>query len=235
MAHDKNKVRKLLDEARAAGRTSLTAPEARGVCEAYGIAVPKEGVARSAAEAARLSSDIGFPVVMKIISPQILHKTEAGGVLVGVAAADQASQAYATLLDNARKYDPKAEILGVQVQQMLSGGQEVIIGAVTDPAFGKLVAFGLGGVLVEVLKDITFRLAPTSAQEATSMLDSIAAAEILRGVRGGKAVDRESLAAMIERVSTGAARPCIQKPFRLETLWATLESVVRGEVGDSPP
>ncbi|HTD30898.1 MAG TPA: acetate--CoA ligase family protein [Steroidobacteraceae bacterium] len=201
MAHDKNKVRKLLDEARAAGRTSLTAPEARGVCEAYGIAVPKEGVARSAAEAARLASDIGFPVVMKIISPQILHKTEAGGVLVGVAAADQASQAYATLLDNARKYDPKAEILGVQVQQMLSGGQEVIIGAVTDPAFGKLVAFGLGGVLVEVLKDITFRLAPTSAQEATSMLDSIAAAQILRGVRGGKAVDRESLAAMIERVS----------------------------------
>ena len=201
MAHDKNKVRKLLDEARAAGRTSLTAPEARGVCEAYGIAVPKEGVARSAAEAARLASDIGFPVVMKIISPQILHKTEAGGVLVGVAAAEQASQAYATLLENARKYDPKAEILGVQVQQMLSGGQEVIIGAVTDPAFGKLVAFGLGGVLVEVLKDITFRLAPTSAQEATSMLDSIAAAQILRGVRGGKAVDRESLAAMIERVS----------------------------------
>ena len=201
MGHDKSKVRKILDQAKAAGRSSLTAPEARGVCEAYGIAVPKEGVARSAAEAARLSSDIGFPVVMKIISPQILHKTEAGGVLVGVAAAEQASQAYATLLENARKYDPKAEILGVQVQQMLSGGQEVIIGAVTDPAFGKLVAFGLGGVLVEVLKDITFRLAPTSAQEATSMLDSIAAAEILRGVRGGKAVDRESLAAMIERVS----------------------------------
>jgi acetyl coenzyme A synthetase (ADP forming)-like protein len=201
MAHDKNKVRKLLDDARDAGRTSLTAPEARGVCEAYGIAVPKEGVARSAAEAARLASDIGFPVVMKIISPQILHKTEAGGVLVGVAAAEQAAQAYSTLLDNARKYDPKAEILGVQVQQMLSGGQEVIIGAVTDPAFGKLVAFGLGGVLVEVLKDITFRLAPASTQEATSMLDSIAAAEILRGVRGGKAVDREALAAMIERVS----------------------------------
>ena len=116
-------------------------------------------------------------------------------------AAEQARRPIATLLDNARKYDPKAEILGVQVQQMLSGGQEVIIGAVTDPAFGKLVAFGLGGVLVEVLKDITFRLAPASTQEATSMLDSIAAAEILRGVRGGKAVDRESLAAMIERVS----------------------------------
>ena len=202
MAHDKSTVRRLLDEARAAGRSSLTAPEARGVCEAYGIAIPKEGLARSAAEAARLASDIGFPVVMKIVSPQILHKTEAGGVLVGVTSSEQATRAYTTLLDSARKYDPKAELLGVQVQQMLSGGQEVIIGAVTDPAFGKLVAFGLGGVLVEVLKDITFRLAPASAQEASSMLDSIAAAEILRGVRGGKPVDREALAAMIERVSS---------------------------------
>jgi acyl-CoA synthetase (NDP forming) len=202
MAHDKSTVRRLLDEARASGRSSLTAPEARGVCEAYGIAIPQEGLARSAAEAARLASDIGFPVVMKIVSPQILHKTEAGGVLVGVTSSEHAAQAYTTLLDSARKYDLKAELLGVQVQQMLSGGQEVIIGAVTDPAFGKLVAFGLGGVLVEVLKDITFRLAPASAQEASSMLDSIAAAEILRGVRGGKAVDREALAAMIQRVSS---------------------------------
>jgi acetyl coenzyme A synthetase (ADP forming)-like protein len=202
MTVDKNAVRRILDQAKAAGRTALTAPEARVVCGAYGIAIPQEGVARSAAEAGRLAADIGFPVVMKIVSPQILHKTEAGGVLVGVASAEQATQAYTTLLDNARNYDPKAEILGVQVQQMLTGGQEVIIGAVTDPAFGKLVAFGLGGVLVEVLKDITFRLAPTSAQEATSMLDSIAAAQILRGVRGGKPVDREALAAMIERVSS---------------------------------
>jgi acetyl coenzyme A synthetase (ADP forming)-like protein len=202
MTVDKNAVRRVLDQAKAAARTALTAPEARGVCEAYGIGIPKEGVARSAAEAGRLAADIGFPVVMKIVSPQILHKTEAGGVLVGVASAEQAAQAFTTLLDNARKYDPKAEILGVQVQQMLTGGQEVIIGAVTDPAFGKLVAFGLGGVLVEVLKDITFRLAPASTQEATSMLDSIGAAEILRGVRGGQPVDREALAAMIERVSS---------------------------------
>jgi acetyl coenzyme A synthetase (ADP forming)-like protein len=201
MAHDQSKVRQLLDEARAAGRSALSAPEARGLCEAYGIVVPREAVARSAAEAGRLASDIGFPVVMKIVSPQILHKTEAGGVRLGVASAEEAAQVYTQLLENARKYDPKAQILGVQVQQMLSGGQEVIIGAVTDAAFGKLVAFGLGGVLVEVLKDITFRLAPTSQQEAMSMLDSIAAAEILRGVRGGKPVDREALATMIERVS----------------------------------
>src|SRR5579863_7601795 len=202
MAHDKSTVRRLLDAAKAAGRSALTAPEARGICEAYGIAVPKEAVAATAADAARLAASIGFPGVMKIVSPQILHKTEAGGVVVGVNSADAARQAFDTILANARRYKADATLEGVQVQQMLAGGQEVIIGAVTDPAFGKLVAFGLGGILVEVLKDITFRLAPATREEALSMLDGIQAAEILRGVRGAKPVHRAALAAMIERVST---------------------------------
>jgi acetyl coenzyme A synthetase (ADP forming)-like protein len=201
MAYDKSAVRKILDQAKAAARSALTAPEAKGICEAYGIAVPKEAVAADAADAARLAASIGFPVVMKIVSPQILHKTEAGGVVVGVKSAAEAEKAFATIVANARRYDAKASIDGVQVQQMLSGGQEVLIGAVTDPAFGKLVAFGLGGVLVEVLKDITFRLAPATREDALSMLDGIAAAEILRGVRGAAPVDRESLAAMIVNVS----------------------------------
>jgi acetyl coenzyme A synthetase (ADP forming)-like protein len=201
MAHEKAAVRKLLDQAKASGRTALTAPEARSICEAYGIAVPQEGVATTAAEAATLAGRIGFPVVMKIVSAQILHKTEAGGVVVGVANAQAAREAFESIVANARRYKADATIDGVQVQQMLSGGQEVIIGAVTDPAFGKLVAFGLGGVLVEVLKDITFRLAPATREEALSMLDSIAAADVLRGVRGGKAADREALAAMIANVS----------------------------------
>src|SRR6204780_5536070 len=202
MSHDKSAVRKILDQAKAAGREALTAPEARGVCEAYGITIPKEGLAKTAEEAVKLASGIGFPVVMKIVSPQILHKTEAGGVIVGVKSAEHAKEAYATIVANARKYDAKAEILGVQIQQMLMGGQEVIIGAVTDPAFGKLVAFGLGGILVEVLKDITFRLAPATNADALSMLDGIQAAEILRGVRGAKPVDRAALSSMIERVSS---------------------------------
>jgi acyl-CoA synthetase (NDP forming) len=202
MTYDKSAVRKILDQAKAAKREALTAPEARGVCEAYGITIPKEGVAKSAEEAVKLASGIGFPVVMKIVSPQILHKTEAGGVVVGVKSAEAAKDAYTTIVGNAKKYDAKAEILGVQVQQMLTGGQEVIIGAVTDPAFGKLVAFGLGGILVEVLKDITFRLAPATNEDALSMLDGIAAAEILRGVRGAKPVHRAALAGMIEKVST---------------------------------
>src|ERR1700681_4632090 len=201
LGFDKSAVRKILDQAKAAAREALTAPEARGVCEAYGIVIPREGVAKTADEAAALSSSIGFPVVMKIVSPQILHKTEAGGVIVGVKSAEHAREAFGTIVGNARKYDAKADIHGVQVQQMLSGGTEVIIGAVTDPAFGKLVAFGLGGILVEVLKDITFRLAPATKEDALSMLDGIAAAEILKGVRGTDPVDREALAGMIESVS----------------------------------
>ena len=201
MSYDKSAARKILDRAKGAGRGSLTAPEAKELCEAYGIAVPREELARNAAEAGALAARIGFPVVMKIVSPQILHKTEAGGVVVGVKSVEEAASAYTTILANAHQYNAQAEVLGVQVQQMLGGGQEVIIGAVTDPAFGKLVAFGMGGVLVEVLKDITFRLAPASHEDALSMLDSIAAAEILRGVRGAKPVDREALADMIERVA----------------------------------
>jgi len=201
MAHDKTTVRNILDKVKSEGRTSLTAPEGKLVCDAYGIPVPQEGVAKSAAEASKLATQMGFPVVLKIVSPEILHKTEAGGVLVGIKDAAAVEQGYATIMGNARKYDAKANLVGVQVQQMVQGGQEVIIGAVSDPSFGKLVAFGLGGILVEVLKDATFRLAPASQDDALSMLDGIAAAEVLKGVRGAKAVNREALAAVIQRVS----------------------------------
>src|SRR3954462_1152367 len=195
---NRSDVRRVLDTVKAEGRTSLTAPEGKVVCEAYGIAVPKEHVATSAADAATIATGMGFPVVLKIVSPEILHKTEAGGVLVGVKSADEAQKGYDTILANAKTYNAKANILGVQVQQMLAGGEEVIIGAVTDPVFGKLVAFGLGGVLVEVMKDITFRLAPASREDALSMLDGVQAADMLKGVRGSDAVNREELATLIE-------------------------------------
>src|SRR5437870_4543151 len=121
-------VRRVLDTVKAEGRAALTAPEGKIVCEAYGIAVPKEGVATSAADAAKIAADIGFPVVLKIVSPEILHKTEAGGVLVGVKSAEDTRKGYDTVIANAKKYNAKATIRGVQVQQMLAGGQEVIIG-----------------------------------------------------------------------------------------------------------
>ncbi len=198
---DKAKVRQILDAVKAAGRDSLTAPEGKLVCDAYGISVPQEGVAGSAAEAQKLASSMGFPVVMKIVSPDILHKTEAGGVIVGVKSAEEAGQAYDTIIGNAKKYKADATIVGVQVQQMIKGGQEVIVGAITDDSFGKLVAFGLGGVLVEVLKDVTFRLAPATSDDALSMLDGIQAAEMLKGVRGGDPVNREAVCDIIVRVS----------------------------------
>src|ERR1700675_3980212 len=163
---------------RQGGQTHGPTPPGRQlVCDAYGIPVPKEGVAKSAAEAAKIAADMGFPVVMKIVSPDILHKTEAGGVMVGVKSAVDVEKNHATILANARKYKSDAKIEGIQVQQMLAGGTEVIVGSITDGSFGKLVAFGLGGVLVEVLKDITFRLAPATKQDALSMLDGIQAHE----------------------------------------------------------
>jgi acetyl coenzyme A synthetase (ADP forming)-like protein len=186
-------VRAVIDGAKKAGRTALTAPEAKLVADACGIAVPKEALATSADEAARLAEGMGFPVVLKIVSRDILHKTEAGGVVTGVGSAGAAREVYAQIVANARKYKADASIDGVQIQQQLGAAQEVIIGAVTDPSFGKLVAFGLGGVMVELIQDVTFRLAPVTRDEAASMLDSIAAAEVLRGVRGGDAVDRDAL------------------------------------------
>ena len=201
MSNPKDAVRKILDLVKADKRTSLTAPEGKLVCDAYRIPVPKEGVAKSAAEASKIAADMGFPVVMKIVSPDILHKTEAGGVMVGVKTAAEVEANYTAILANAKKYKSDAKIEGIQVQQMLLGGQEVIVGAVTDGSFGKLVAFGLGGVLVEVLKDITFRLAPATKQDALSMLDGIQAHEMLRGVRGSDPANRDAIADIIVNVS----------------------------------
>src|SRR3569623_2085096 len=201
MGKDNATVRKILDAVKAAGRDSLTAPEGKLICDAYGITVPQEGVAASAEQAQKMASSMGFPVVMKIVSPDILHKTEAGGVIVGVKSAEEAAQAYDKIVSNAKKYKADVNIVGVQVQQMIKGGQEVIAGAVTDGSFGKLVAFGLGGVLVEVLKDITFRMAPVTTEDAYSMLDGNQAAEMLKGVRGGDAVNRAALAKLLVNVS----------------------------------
>ncbi|MFF0724172.1 acetate--CoA ligase family protein [Streptomyces sp. NPDC004134] len=204
-AKDTAAVRDVLAEVRAQGRTALTAPEAKRIADAYGIAVPGEGLAGDVEEAVALADGFDGPVVLKIVSPDIVHKTDAGGVEVGLADAAAVRAAFTRIVANARAYDPAARIDGVQVQQQLPAGREVIVGAVTDPTFGKVVAFGLGGVLVEVLKDVTFRLAPVTGDEAAGMLDSIRAAEVLRGVRGEQAVDRRALADQIRRVSELAA------------------------------
>jgi acyl-CoA synthetase (NDP forming) len=198
---DQKAVRALLNAALAEGRTALTAPEGKKVTDAYGIPTPAEALAECVDDAVAFADRIGFPVAMKIVSPEILHKTDAGGVRIGLTSAAEVRGAFTSIVSNAKAYNPNARILGVQVQQMVPAGTEVLIGTVTDPTFGKIVAFGLGGVLVEVLKDVTFRLAPATKDDALSMLDGIRAAEILRGVRGGAAVDRDALAELVVRVS----------------------------------
>jgi acetyl coenzyme A synthetase (ADP forming)-like protein len=202
MSNDTSIVSQVLDQVKSEGRSALTAPEAKRVCSAFGIPLPNEGLAISVEQAASVADDIGYPVVMKIVSPDILHKTEAGGVKIGIANADEARAAFDEIIANAKGYKADADIGGVQVQAMLpGGGQEVIVGAITDPSFGKLVAFGLGGILVEVLKDITFRLAPAKKDQALSMLEGIDAAEVLNGVRGTEPVDKVAIADIIVSVS----------------------------------
>jgi acetyl coenzyme A synthetase (ADP forming)-like protein len=205
MSGDQSRVRTVLEGVRATGRLVLTAPEAREVCEAYDLPVPKEGLARSIEEAVRLARDIGFPVALKIASPDIVHKTEAGGVQLGLNNAREVRQAHRTITANAWNYKSDALITGVQVQQMVTGGSEVIVGMIRDPAFGPVVMFGLGGVLVETLQDTTFRLAPTTQSEALQMLGEIRGAEILHGVRGLPAANQQALSALVVKVSQLAA------------------------------
>jgi acetyl coenzyme A synthetase (ADP forming)-like protein len=230
MSNSKDAVRKILDAVKADKRTSLTAPEGKLVCDAYGIPVPGEDVAKSATEASDIATKMGFPVVMKIVSPDILHKTEAGGVMVGVKTAADVEKNYEAILANARKYKSDAKIEGIQVQQMLLGGQEVIVGAVTDGSFGKLVAFGLGGVLVEVLKDITFRLAPATKQDALSMLDGIQAHEMLKGVRGSDPANRDAIADIIVNVSELITDFPEITEMDLNPVFATKDSAVAADV-----
>ena len=205
MSYDRSAVRAVIEGARAERRSGLSPAECRALCEACAIPLPKAAMVSSAAEAGRAAAALGFPVVMKVVSPDILHKTEAGGVVLNVRSTEEAEKAYEKIVAGAHAYRRDAKVAGVEIQQMLAGGQEVIVGAVSDPSFGKVVAFGLGGVLVEVLKDITFRLAPASRADALSMIEGIAAAEILSGVRGAPAVDKAALAAIIETVSMLAA------------------------------
>ena len=201
MAYDKASVRQILDRVRADKRDALTAPEGKLICDAYGIPVPQGGVAKSAAEASALAQKMGGPVVLKIVSPDILHKTEAGGVLVGLKSADDVAKGYDTILANAKaqgRRQDRRRAGAADARRRARGDRRR---AVTDGSFGKLVAFGLGGVLVEVLKDITFRLAPATQSDALSMLDGIQAAEMLKACAAASAVNREALASLIVRVS----------------------------------
>ncbi|WP_435099240.1 acetate--CoA ligase family protein [Halarchaeum sp. P4] len=175
--------------------------EAMELLDAYGIPTPAGGVADSPDDAASIAADLGDDVVMKIVSPDITHKSDIGGVEVGVPQ-DEVAATYETLLDRARSHDPDATVLGVHVQERVDteAGVETILGATRDPQFGPLLMFGLGGVFVEVFEDTTFRVAPVSEQEAGEMVDELDAAPLLRGARGRASVDEAALRECLERL-----------------------------------
>ncbi len=191
---DKQKALAVIEKARANGRDALTEMEAKQVFEAYKLPVTHSRVATSEDEAVKLAEEIGYPVVMKIVSPQILHKSDANGVKVNIKNEEAVRNTYHTILENARNYKADADIHGVLIQEMAPMGTEVILGSVNDSTFGPTVMFGLGGIFVEVLKDVTFRVAPFSKKQALEMISEIKGAPILQGVRGELPRDIDALA-----------------------------------------
>jgi len=202
---EREKVKETLGRVRAEGRLNLGELEAREVIAAYGFRVPKGGLARSPEEAADLAAQLGFPVVMKIASPDILHKSDIGGVRVGIDRREQVIDTYELMTMRARRYMPEADIWGVSVQEMVTQGKEVILGMSRDPQFGPLVMFGLGGIYVEVLKDVVFRVAPFGRREASEMVSEIRAYPLLAGVRGERPADLKAIEEALLRLSQLAA------------------------------
>jgi acetyl coenzyme A synthetase (ADP forming)-like protein len=190
---DSSEARKVIAKARADGRTALTEIEAKQIFQIYGLPVTKTSLSTSEDEAVKLAEKTGYPVVMKIVSPDIIHKSDAGGVKVNIQDAAAVRDAYKTILANARTYKADANIHGIAIQEMAPWGTEVIMGSVNDPSFGPTQMFGLGGIFVEVLKDVTFRVAPVSRSLAAQMLTEIRGAPILDGVRGEAPRDKEAL------------------------------------------
>lgn len=198
---DKDTVRAAIEHASAAGRTFITEQSASRIAEAYGIPVPDGGLAHDLSEVRAMAQRIGYPLVMKIASPDILHKSDIGGIRVDIADDTTLVSAYEDIIARARAYMSDARIWGVTLQQQIPPGREIIIGVNRDPQFGPLLMFGLGGIYVEVLKDVTFRLCPVTPDEARRMLTEIRGFGLLRGARGQRPADLEAVVDVITRVS----------------------------------
>jgi acetyl coenzyme A synthetase (ADP forming)-like protein len=195
-----DRVREILDAARKDGRVVLLSNESAEVVEAYGIRSTNNRLARSADEAVKFAGELGYPVVLKIVSPDILHKTDIGGVALNLRSGDEVRSAYQGVLTSVGRFMPEARIYGVTVYHMVPQGRETIIGMSQDIQFGPLVMFGLGGIYVNFLKDVSFRLAPLSDHEAQRMMEETRAYTLLKGIRGEPPSDIESLKNTILRV-----------------------------------
>ncbi len=196
---DSQKAKTIIENARKNGRLALTEVEAKKVFDAYGLPITPTELAKTEDEAVMLANQIGYPLVMKIVSPDILHKSDAGGVKVNIKNESMVRESFKTILENAKAYKTDALIEGIAVQEMAPWATEVIVGSVKDATFGPTIMFGLGGIFVEVLKDVTFRVAPISLPEAKLMQDEIRSAAILGGVRGEAPRDKEALAEVLAR------------------------------------
>ena len=198
---DNQIIKTVIDRAKEDGRFAIGDAEAWDILKAYDLAIPRSKLAKTANEAIEIAAELGYPVVMKIASPDILHKTDVGGVKVGLESADQVRDAFDLMIFRTERYLPEAEIWGCQVQEMAPpGGLEVLIGMNRDPQFGPLVTFGLGGIYVEALKDVTFRVAPFTRLDAEAMLTEIRSKALLEGVRGNPPVDKTALVNTLLRV-----------------------------------
>jgi acetyl-CoA synthetase (ADP-forming) len=192
---------RILSQAYKEGRKSLLETEAKTVCMDYGIPVTKFALARNEAEAVECAGTIGYPVVLKIVSPDIIHKSDIGGVVVDVKDAKRVRDAYDQILKNVKNHDAKARITGILVQEMAPSSTEVIVGAIKDPQFGPAIMFGLGGIFVEVLKDVTFRIAPITEDEACEMISEVKAYPLLEGYRNTPPADTKAIANILLNTS----------------------------------
>ncbi len=192
----------IVEAARRAGRTLLSEVESKQLLEEAGIPVVTTRLATSREEAVRIAEEIGLPAVLKVLSPDVTHKSDVGGVKVGLETADQVSSAYDSIMSSTRAAAPTASIEGVSVQSMAEPGVEVIVGATRDPQFGHVVMFGLGGVLVEMLRDVSMRLVPVEQRDARAMIREIKGLPLLQGYRQYPPCDLDSL----EEVILGLSR-----------------------------
>jgi len=196
-----NKVSEIISKVRGEGRKFLLEPEAKAICMEYDIPVTKFKVASSEDEAVKFAEEIGYPIVLKIVSPDVIHKFDVGGVILNLKSDEEVRKAYNQIIENVRKHKPDARILGVTVQEMAPPSTEVIVGAIKDAQFGPTLMFGLGGIFVEVLKDVTFRIAPITEEEAKEMISEIKAYPILKGYRGNPPADIDSIAKILVNTS----------------------------------
>jgi acetate---CoA ligase (ADP-forming) subunit beta len=196
-----NQTSKIINQAKKEGRKALLEPEAKTICMEYGIPVNKFKLASNENEAAKIADEIGYPVVLKIVSPDIIHKSDAGGVILNLKTPTEVAEAYKKILENVKKYKADAKIVGILVQEMAPRSTEVIVGAIKDPQFGQTVMFGLGGIFVEILKDVNFRIAPLTADDAKDMITELKAYPLLKGYRNTPPADINALIAIICSVS----------------------------------